>query len=150
MPAGIDPGWAINPDLSQARTLVLRFNDQLAAKGEEDARAAITALWQTPPLPGIFARLPVQERLNLPVAVVPKLAEEMEAKSSIVTVSRDTLNVKLSEDRDRPTEVKTFANVQRLIDAGTVIERDQPNRRSVITKIDGVWWSTAIARSGPG
>lgn len=149
VPTGIDPGWGTNPGLSRARTLTTRLNEQLAQAGEEDARKAIADLWQTP-TPRIFAGLPPEERVQLPVAVAPKVADELGASSRLVTVSRDTLAEKLSPSRARPTTVESFARVQELIDEGTVVDRGQPNRRSVVTEAEDGWWNTAIARSATG
>lgn len=149
VPAGIDPGWQTNPGLSRARTLVTRLNERLAEAGEDDARAAIAEIWKTP-LPRIVAGLPETERVQLPVAVAPKLAEALDAEAALVTVSRDTLAVKLSPGRARPTAIGTFALVQELIDAGAVVDRGQNNRRSVVTEHDDRWWNTVVARSATG
>ncbi|MGX5776508.1 phage head morphogenesis protein [Methylorubrum zatmanii] len=149
IPAGIDPGWQTNPGLSRARTLVTRLSERLAEAGEDDARAAIGELWQTP-MPRIVSGLPASERIQLPVAVAPEAAKALDASSHLVSVSRDTLAEKLGRHRDRPTEMATFAEVQELIDAGTLVDRGQPNRRSVVTEREDGWWNTAIARSAAG
>lgn len=149
VPAGIDPGWATNPGLSRVRTLVNRLSEQLAAAGENDARAAIAELWKTS-LPRVVAGLPQRERVDVPVAISPQLAEAMGAEARLITVSRDTLAEKLGSHRDRPTALETFARAQELIDDGRVLDRGQPNRRTVVTEREEGWWATTIAMSREG
>ncbi|MCJ2052866.1 phage minor head protein [Methylobacterium sp. J-070] len=149
VPDGIDPGWAHNPGLARVRTLVASLSERLEAAGAPEARRAIAEIWASP-LPRIVSRLPPSERVQVPVAVAPAVAAALDARSALVSVSRDTLAEKLGAHRARPTEVASFAAVQALIDAGRLVDRGQANRRSVVTERDDGWWNTVVARSLTG
>lgn len=69
---------------------------------------------------------------------------------TVVAVSRDTLAEKTGQHRDRPTDLKTFANAQALIDKGTIIDRGDRSQRSIVIERDGSWWDVAVARRSEG
>lgn len=149
VPAGIDPGWQTNPGLSRVRTLVARLGEQLEQAGEDDARAAIAALWASP-TPRVIVGLPERERIQVPAAIAPKVTAAFGVPGRLVTVSQDTLRAKTTIARARPTELSTFGEAQSLLDAGEIVDRDQPNRRTVLTEREDGWWSTTVARSAAG
>lgn len=149
VPDGIDPGWAHNPGLARVRTLVASLSERLETAGTAKARQTIAEIWETP-LPRIVSRLPPSERVQVPVALAPGAAEALDARSALVSVSRDTLAEKLGRHRDRPTEVASFAKVQALIDEGRLVDRGQDNRRSIVTEQFDGWWNTVVARSAAG
>ena len=147
VPTGIDPGWQTNPGLSRARTLVTRLDEVLATAGADDAKAAIVDLWSTPAA-RILMGLP--EQLRMPVAIAPAAQEALQARSGLVVVSNEMMRVKSAPTRARPMQLDRLAEAQVFIDQGQLVDRGQPNRRSVLTEREDGWWQTVLARSAAG
>lgn len=149
VPAGIDPGWQTNPGLSRARTLVTRLNERLAEAGEEDARAAIAAIGASP-MPRVMAGLP--EKVFLPVAVAPpSLAAELGGVARIVEVSNETMRVKTTKHGGtRGVTPETWAQVQEVIDGGTIVDEGRPQHRSVFGELDDGLWQVVVKAADRG
>lgn len=120
VPVGIDPGWHTNPGLSRAETLMRSLSDRLDEAGEAAAREQVAKIWNSN-MPEILTRLP--QRVHMPVAVAPQLAQAMGANGSIVSISNATLATKLGHRERRLTD---FAGIQQLVDSGRLRrERDR-------------------------
>lgn len=115
IPEGIDPGWHTNPGLARAETLMRSMSEAMEDAGEDVARAQLQQLWSSR-TPETLMRLP--QRVHMPVAVAPELAEAAGARGAIVSVSNDTLRTKLGHAGRRLSD---FAAVQQLFDAARPI-----------------------------
>lgn len=147
VPVGIDPGWGTNPGLSRARTLVDNVSKQLEAAGETAARARIAELVESP-APKILLGLE-GERIDLPIAVAGRLAEQWHAKSTLVTVSNETMRRKIA--KHAAVDAKAFSFAQEIIDDGVVIDEGKlANRRTILSQKDGAWWKLVLSRSATG
>lgn len=136
VPAGIDPGWATNPGLSRAQTLVTRLNEQLAAAGDEDARSAIAAIAASP-MPRVMAGLP--EPVSLPVAVAPpSLSQGIAAGARIVEMDAKALQATANASG---TDIgpKLFFRIQETLDTGIVTPGGDDERSLVAELPDGLW-----------
>lgn len=149
VPAGIDPGWGTNPGLSRARTLVTRLNERLSEAGEDDARAAITAIVASP-MPRVMAGLP--EKVFLPVAVAPApLAAELGGVARIVEVSNGTMADKIATHGGaRGVRAEAFAKVQEVLDAGRIVNEGRPAHRSFFAKLDDGLWQAVVKAADQG
>ncbi|MBY6243861.1 phage minor head protein [Methylosinus sp. Sm6] len=147
VPVGIDPGWGTNPGLSRARTLVDNVAKQLDAAGETAARARIAELIDSP-APQILLGLE-GERIDLPIAVAGRLAEQWKAKSTLVTVSNETMRRKIA--KHAAVDAAAFGLAQEIIDDGVVVDEGKlPNRRTILSEKDGAWWKLVLSRSANG
>lgn len=147
VPVGIDPGWGTNPGLARARTLVEGVKKQMEAAGETAARARIAELVDSPAsqiLLGLEG-----ERIDLPIAVAGRLAEQWNAKSTLVTVSNETMRRKIA--KHAAVDAAAFGLAQEIIDEGVVIDEGKlANRRTILSKKDGAWWKLVLSRSAGG
>lgn len=134
VPAGIDPGWGGNPGLNRARTLMTRVTQRLDEAGEDDARAAVQAI-VTSDVPRVLLNLP--ETVFMPVAIAPpQLVDELGAKTKVVMVSNSTMRVKADKHGgDRPVTPEAFAEVQKLLDEGTMLDDGVPRHRVFGSKL---------------
>ena len=146
VPAGIDPGWGGNPGLDRAQTLVTRVTERLEAAGEDDARAAITAIASSD-MPRVVMALP--ETIFMPVAVAPQaLVDELGASAKIVQVSNETMRVKVdTHGGDRAVLPETFALVQQVLDEGRIIDEGRSRHRSIFGRIAGLWQAVVKSAS---
>lgn len=153
VPAGIDPGWATNPGLSRARTLVTRLNERLAEAGEDDARKAIAAIAASP-MPRVMAGLP--EKVFLPVAIAPPtLSAELGGVARIVEVSSDTIRAKVAKHGGRRgVTAESFAKIQEVLDGGIIVDEGRAGavaHRSVFGEDeDGGLWQAVIKAADRG
>jgi hypothetical protein len=147
VPAGIDPGWGTNPGLARARTLIDNVTKQFEAAGETAARARISELMDSP-APKILLGIE-GERIDLPIAVAGKLAEEWRAASNLITVSNETMRRKIA--KHAAVEVGAFAIAQRIVDEGQLIDEGKgDNRRTLLAQVDGAWWKLVLSRTRRG
>lgn len=145
IPAGIDPGWHTNPGLARSETLTDKLADTLSAAGEETARAQIRSILASRDLPQI-AKLP--DRARLPVAVATDLADELGAQSGIVSLSNDTLAVKVGK---HGIELGAAGLVQEIVDQGEKLgDAQRQNVRNYFAEIGGSLWNAAIGVSANG
>lgn len=146
IPVGIDPGWHTNPGRSRARTLIDRLTEELDEAGEATARQKIEELFQSG-TPEVLAGL--KERVQLPVAVSPRLQETLSGNTSIIVASSDTIQTKTG--KHAVVSVDTFALVQHLLDVGTLVDEGRANtERAVYAELGGSWWKLVIKRSVAG
>lgn len=151
VPEGIDPGWQTNPGLARARTLVTRMNRRLAEVGEAEARRVITENAASP-TPRVISALP--ELVFLPVAVAPPaLAAELGGVARIVEVSNTTMRAKTAKHGgSRAVGPETFAKVQAVIDAGTMVDEGRPGpvHRSIFAELGDGWWQAVVKAADGG
>ena len=146
VPVGIDPGWHTNPGLSRARTLIDRLNEELDAAGPDVARSRIRDLFSGR-TPDVIAGL--KERVHLPVAVAPKLQEALDAKTSLIVASTDTIQAKTA--KHAVVTIDTFSIVQDMLDLGTIVDEGRSeNERAVYISLGLSWWKLVIKRSADG
>ena len=146
IPVGIDPGWHTNSGLSRARTLTNRLQMELEEVGEELARRQIADLFD-----GDTARIlaGLSERVQLPVAVHPKLKETLGANSSLIVASSDTIQAKTG--KHAIVSLDTFAIVQDMLDLGTIIDEGRAEtERAVYVQLGAKWWKLVIKKSAAG
>lgn len=148
VPVGIDPGWATNPGLSRAQTLMTNFAMRLHGEGETAARSLMSGLW-TGSTPAALAAS--GKRFFAPVAVAPeRLRETLSSADRTVMVSGDTLAAKLEKHGGgrRGLKPEDFGRVQRILDEGRLVETRDRTAVYVMQEPDG-WWLAAVKRTGP-
>ncbi|MCW5708682.1 phage minor head protein [Shinella sp.] len=137
IPEGVDPGWHTNPGKARAKTLMQGFESRLKEAPEPVARKAIADFWESR-APEAYRRM--AEAVDLPVAVAPRLAAELDAASPIVAVSSHAIG-----DGD----LAPYGEVQRMIDEGA--ETKQPGGlRRFWHRLSGRSWTASIGRAANG
>lgn len=147
VPDGIDPGWAHNPGLARAQTLVARLSQQLEEAGPAVARRAIGELLQTPAPKVLLGR---KEQIRLPVAVAEDLAGILQASSPLLAVANGTMRRKTSAHA--AMTVESFTLTQQIVDTGTVVDegRNAGRARTLFAEIEGQWWELVVVVSETG
>lgn len=146
VPIGIDPGWHTNSGLARSETLTDKLSETLSAAGEQTAREQIASILTSRDLPQVM-KLP--DRARLPVAVASDLAEEVGARSGIVSLSNDTLAVKVAKHGLEAAEAA--AAVQAIVDEGEPIpDKSRKSIRSFVGSIGGRLWRLALGLSKDG
>lgn len=144
VPIGVDPGWHTNPGKARARTLMRGLGERIELAEPARARAIVADLWKSR-TPEAYAALP--ERVQLPVAIAPQVTAMLGAEGSIISVSNDTMRVKVSKHQH--TTPERFGLVQKLLDDGEAVRR--PNGSVQFWKrIEGLWWVAAVKKAGAG
>ncbi len=121
IPEGVDPGWHSNPGRDRARNLINHFNTRLEETGAampETARRLVSEFWASG-APSAYANM--AERVHMPVAYVPKLAERLNSPSPLVVVSSDTVRAKTG--KHGAVQADAFAQIQEMLESGTAIDR---------------------------
>lgn len=149
VPVGIDPGWASNPGVSRAQTLMANFTDRLEKVGEKSARALMTGFWSgsTPAALTGFG-----QRVFAPAAIAPtRLREELDSPAAVVMVSADTMAAKVDKHGkgDRRTRPEDFGRVQRILDDGQLVERRGNTAAYIWGDADG-WWLASVKATAKG
>jgi hypothetical protein len=147
VPEGIDPGWHTNPGKARARTLVTRLVEELETRGEPTARRQIGRLLDGP---DVRAMIDLPERVRLPVATAPKVAETMSAAGPMVTMSSDTIAAKIGKHaRVTPDLLK---RIQEMIDDGRLVDEGRGDaQRQIYIELEGLgWFKLVIGRSKDG
>ena len=146
VPAGIDPGWGTNPGLSRAQTLVTRLTERLAEAGPEDARAAIVDLTASP-VARVLAGLP--HEVFMPVAIAPPtLTGELGASARVLEVSNRLI---ATEKMARPIAAADLADVQGVVDGGTIVDEGRPRQRAVFGEgSEGGLWRAVVKAADRG
>jgi hypothetical protein len=163
VPAGIDPGWATNPGLSRARTLMTGLTDRLASVGEPAARALMADFWSGSTPEVLAAQPPPRDpqakarRFLAPVAVLSQAAMARTGATHPVAMVGSDYAAKITSADPRlghghgaePTRPTDFGLVQQIMDEGEVIERS--GVRTVLThRIDGRLWRLAVRTTAKG
>lgn len=144
VPVGIDPGWASNPGMNRAKTLMTNMADRLIATGEPAARALMTDVWAGS-TPEAFARLP--GRFFAPAAVAPRrLQETFATEALLVMIGSDTLRGKLEKHGtgSRGLKASDIGRLQAVLDRGELVERE--GNRAVYILNDGDGWYQAVMK----
>ncbi|WP_338417064.1 phage head morphogenesis protein [Shinella sp. WSD5-1] len=137
IPEGVDPGWHTNPGKARAQTLMQGFESRLKDAPEPVARKAIADFWESR-APEAYRRM--AEAVDLPVAVAPRLAADLDAASAIVAVSNHAIG---------DGELAPYGEVQRMIDEGA--ETKQPGGlRRFWHRLRGRSWTASIGRAANG
>lgn len=118
VPDGIDPGWATNPGLNRARTLMQSLAAKLEEAGPAVAPRVIDELWRST-APAALSKLP--ERVRLPVAYSVTVQQRLDAKTPIVAVSSDTVLRKTTKP-DAGSRAD-FRLAQPVIDKGLLVDK---------------------------
>lgn len=151
VPVGIDLGWATNPGLSRARTLMTNLSDRLATAGEPAARALMADLWSGS-TPDVLAAQPAARephakarRFLAPVAAASTATlTATGATAPVVMVGSDYI-AKITDghgDGARPTRPQDFGRVQSILDDGDLVERRDRRSVYVMEMDDGLWTLT--------
>lgn len=143
VPQGVDPGWHTNPGKTRAKTLMRSFTDRLAVSPEPIVKQAIADLWQSR-LPEAYSKM--VERVDIPVAIAPAVAEQLGATGSLVSVSNYAISAKSAKHAS--VDIESFAQVQEIIDQGELIQRREGVQ--MWKQIDGKWWVAAVRKTGAG
>lgn len=147
VPVGIDPGWGTNPGLSRARTLVENLTMRLDEAGPAAARTRIKEVLESP-MPKII--LGLDEKVRLPVAVAEKLAEELGARSPIVTATQDEIAPSANGQKSRAGgALENLAKVQEAIDAGAARDEGK-GKRSFLQRIGRAMLKLVVRKTADG
>ncbi len=154
VPVGIDPGWATNPGLSRARTLMTNLTDRLNRAGEPAARSLMSDFWSgaTPDVlaaqPAAWSRDAKDRRFLAPVAVASaRTMAATGARSPVALIGSDYI-AKITEPGRghgagaRPTRPQDFGRVQAILDDGELVERRDRRSVYVMRMDDGLWTLT--------
>jgi uncharacterized protein with gpF-like domain len=147
VPDGIDPGWHTNPGKARARTLVNRLVEELETRGAETARRQVARILDGPDV-RVLVGLP--ERVRLPVATAPDLAEALGARGSLVTMSSDTIAAKVG--KHALVSLDLLGRIQEMIDTGRLIDEGRGDaQRQIYLELPGLgWFKLVIGRSKEG
>lgn len=145
VPDGIDPGWANNPGLNRARTLMQNLEAKLEEAGPAVATRAIGEIWRSD-VPAVMKALP--ERVQLPVAYSTTLQARTGAAGPMISVSNETLRRKTTGKAD-PGSRAAFEHVQALVDQGLRIDRGERGLWAV-GWVGKSLWRAVIKRSKDG
>lgn len=146
VPDGIDPGWATNPGLSRARTLMQNLSAKLEEADPAVAKRTIGDIWRSD-VPRVMAAVRT-ERLQLPVAYSPRVQSEIGSIGPMVSVSNETVRRKTIEKVDHGSRAE-FRRAQALADQGTLIDKGAQGLWAV-ARISGQLWRMALKRSAEG
>jgi Phage Mu protein F like protein len=113
IPAGIDPGWQTSPGKARARFMTDRLSERLQDEGEANVKPVVAELWSNGTA---MALANVVERIRIPVGVSEKVQKALDAKSSLIIVSSDTVQAKIAKHGRIAAE--SFALVQNALEQG--------------------------------
>jgi len=146
VPVGIDPGWHTNPGLSRASTLIRNLEEKLAAVPTADATAIVKDLWDDPFLQ-LAPRLP--EKVWLPAGVSPRLAEELGAKSPVVSITSEAIAERMERHK---MSIEDFAILPQMIAEGLFLPdlAGKPKTRTVLFQLGKAFWRAFVSVSQNG
>ncbi|MCB5204244.1 hypothetical protein LH464_17395 [Neorhizobium sp. T786] len=146
VPPGIDPGWHTNPGLSRASTLIRNLETRLEVAAPEDATKVLTELWEDPYL-RLAPRLP--QKVWLPAGHNAKLAEELGAKSPVISITSETIAERI--DRHKMS-VEDFAILPKILSEAPILPdlAGKPGVRTLVIKIGRAFWRSFVTRSSTG
>lgn len=146
VPDGIDPGWANNPGLSRARTLMQSLEGRLEEAGPAIAARAIGELWRSD-TPAVVAAV-TTERVRIPVAYAPRVQEALGSKGPLISVSNDTMRTKTG--KKDPGSRADFALAQQLAAEGALFQKSSKQGFWAVGWIGKGLWRMAIHKSAGG
>lgn len=146
VPDGIDPGWAHNPGLARARTLLKGLEARLEEAGPDAAKRAIGELWRSE-VPATLAKV-TTERLYLPAAYSPTVQARLGTTGPFVGVSTETFRRKTG--KPDPGSRAVFRHAQSLVDAGALVDKGPGGGLWAAAYIGRQLWRVAIKRSAAG
>lgn len=146
VPDGIDPGWANNPGLSRARTLMQNLGAKIEEAGPEAAKRTISQIWQSN-VPAVMAAVR-HERLQLPVAYAPRIQARLGSIGPMISVSNETVRRKTIEKAD-PRSRAEFRLAQSLAEQGALVDKGAQGLWA-LGNIAGQRWRMALKRSADG
>jgi hypothetical protein len=146
VPPGIDPGWHTNPGLARSTTLIRNLETQLDAAPAAEATRVLKDLWEDPYL-RLAPRLP--QKVWLPAGVSKDLADELGAKSPVISVTSETITERMGRHK---MSVDDFAILPELLAEGLPLPdpRGKSNVRAIIRQIGKSWWRAFVTLSETG
>lgn len=146
VPPGIDPGWHTNSGQARASTLIRNLEAQLEAAPEADATKVLKELWEDPYL-RLAPRL--DQKVWLPAGVSRELADELGAKSPVISVTSETIAERMTRHK---LSVDDFAVFPELLAEGLPLPdpRGKGNVRAIIRQIGKSWWRAFVTLSETG
>lgn len=146
VPPGIDPGWHTNPGMARASTLIQNLESRLAEAEPIDAGKAVRDLW-TDPFLKIAPRLP--QKTWLPAGVSPDLAEQLGAKSPVVSITSEAIAERLVQ---HAMTVEDFAVLPDVIEKAKVLPdiKGKSNTRMLLHQAGKTIWRAFLTLSENG
>lgn len=146
VPPGIDPGWHSNAGKARSSTLIQNLESRLAEAAPEDAGRIVRELWEDPFLK-VAPKLP--DKTWLPAGVSPKLAEDLGAKSPVVSVTSEAIAERIVKHK---MSVETFQVLPDIVEKGIVLPdpRGKGNIRSIVHREGKSWWRAFLSISANG
>lgn len=146
IPSGIDPGWESNPGAFRQRRMAEFLQGKLDGADPAIAHAAardMATSWRVRRIHDGTAQG------TAPVAILPKaLAEKIGAKTRVVSFSDYT--AAKGRAKHPEAEIERFADLERVLGRGTIVQRDNPKSLSVLEEIDGEYWLAAFKATQDG
>lgn len=149
VPAGIDPGWHINPGKARARTLMRGLAERIEMAGEEPATDAIRQFWRSR-APEAYAKLPVSQSIYMPAGWRADLAADLNARAPIVAITSQTLGQKLEihgPSHGQRLTPQVLAELPRMIAEGEITPALDPRDRYLFAQARGRLWRIVIRRA---
>jgi SPP1 gp7 family putative phage head morphogenesis protein len=146
IPSGIDPGWESNPGAFRQRRMAEFLQGKLDGADPAIAHAAardMATSWRVRRIHDGTAQG------TAPVAILPKaLVEKIGAKTRVVSFSDYT--AAKGRAKHPEAEIERFADLERVLRRGTIVQRDNPKSLSVLEEIDGEYWLAAFKATQDG
>ncbi len=146
IPSGIDPGWESNPGAFRQRRMEEFLQAKLDAADPAIAHAAardMATSWRVRRIHDGTAQG------SAPVAILPKaLAEQIGAQTRVVRFSDYT--AAKGRAKHPEAEIERFADLERVLGRGTIVQRDNPKSMSVLEEINGEYWLAAFKATQDG
>lgn len=145
VPVGIDPGWHTNPGINRGRNLMNIYNDKLELMPSLAATTALKAFWQ-----GSQPRawLNSTDRVHLPVARSDRAKDLLSGQGSMIAISNQTANAKLTKHTALNTEL--LANIDELIAKGEWHQGTRPGSIDIFAQFNNNIWKLVLAKSADG
>jgi SPP1 gp7 family putative phage head morphogenesis protein len=146
IPSGIDPGWESNPGAFRQRRMAEFLQGKLDEADPAIAHAAardMATSWRVRRIHDGTAQG------TAPVAILPKaLADKIGAQTRVVSFSDYT--AAKGREKHPEAEIERFADLERVLGRGTIVQRDNPKSLSVLEEIDGEYWLAAFKATQDG
>ncbi|APO76099.1 phage head morphogenesis protein [Rhizobium etli 8C-3] len=146
VPPGIDPGWQTNAGLARATTLIENLEERLATTPTATATAILTDLWSDPYLQ-LAPRL--EPKVWLPAGVSDRLAEDLGAKSPVVSITGAAIADRIERHR---MSIEDFSFLPEILDQALVMpDRKGSDRgRTLYRMIGKAFWRAFVNVSENG
>ncbi|MCF6432918.1 phage minor head protein [Leisingera sp. MMG026] len=146
IPSGIDPGWESNPGQFRQRRMAEFLQGKLDGADPAIAHAAArdtATSWRVRRIHDGSATG------SATVAVLPQeLADAISARTRVVSYS--DYNAGKGRQKHPEAVIERFADLERVLNRGTVVQRDNPKSLSVLEEIDGEYWLAAFKATQDG